>query len=231
MDGEPPKDINQLPLSEIKKGHALIRNELPEQRQAEVNQAFTRMKNGEITRAEYAQILEEQFRKAIEEGYPSEKFLVNLIHNSIDAAKDFPLDAAIEAVEFSGEQLVNKSGKYDGQTKTDMKAGGNTLKGVGSVAGGVTNAFSFDSGVKGDMEDRDKTVGEAISHNLAGLGATSVGGLIGTAIVGATVVLVGADSAPAVVVAGVSFLVGAATYVIFEEAYDSNLFGIQDGLD
>lgn len=74
------------------------------------------------------------------------------------------------------------------------------------------------------MEERDETVGEAIPHNLTGVGVASLGGVLGTVVLGVT-------SAPAIIVAGVSFLVGAATYVIFESLYDSNLLGIQDGLD
>lgn len=74
------------------------------------------------------------------------------------------------------------------------------------------------------MEERDKTVGEAIPHNLTGVGVASLGGVLGTVVLGVT-------SAPAIVVAGVRFLAGTIVYTIFNSLYDSKVFGIQDGFD
>lgn len=74
------------------------------------------------------------------------------------------------------------------------------------------------------MEERDETVGEAIPHNLTGVGVASLGGLLGTVVLGVT-------SAPAIVVTGVRFLAGTIVYTIFNPLYDSKVFGIQDSLD
>ncbi|HLQ97663.1 MAG TPA: T7SS effector LXG polymorphic toxin [Candidatus Dormibacteraeota bacterium] len=110
---------------------------------------------------------------------------------------------------------ISKSSSWsDGFFKTAnyLKWGGWALTGLGVYVG-----------YQGDR-DNGKTVGEALTHNLASLGGSALGaGLtFGAIALGASPV--GWAAAAGI---GISF---AATFT-FEYLYDNNIFGVQDGLD
>lgn len=235
--------IHEMPLSEIKKTKDNIIEQLSEERRAEVNQAFANLQSGHISRAEFLDIVHGHLVASIEEGYPSDSFLKNLGHQLKRNSKDTVLDTLENALEAKGLSMITQSGEYvirkgikgpvgnnsfvmiDEEIATNsrkMYTKGKWVTRAVKGGGAVLTGIGFGMGMYDDMTERDKTFGQAVSHNGASLGvvlATTAG--IGLAVAGA----------PAVLAIGATVVVGIAAVSIFEAAYDSNFGGLQDKLD
>ncbi|EUJ28497.1 hypothetical protein MFLO_12156 [Listeria floridensis FSL S10-1187] len=87
-------------------------------------------------------------------------------------------------------------------------------KGAGWAVAGVTTVW----GIYDDISNNDKTVGEAITHNVVSTGATMGGAFLVGAMVSTNPI-------------GWGFAAGVAIGAGFSWAYDNNFLGLQDKLD
>ncbi|MBC1504087.1 T7SS effector LXG polymorphic toxin [Listeria booriae] len=105
-----------------------------------------------------------------------------------------------------------------------MKYGKNIAT-FGKVLGYGFAAVGFGLGMYDDMNDKGKTVGQAISHNAVSTGIGIGSGFLGAAAVGLLVSNPGGWA----VLGGIA--VGTIVSVGFNYLYDNNILHIQDGLD
>jgi len=237
------EEIHEMPLSEIKKTKDSIIEQLPEERRAEVNQAFYLLQSGQISRSEFLDIAHGHLVASIEEGYPSDSFLKNLGHQLKMNSKDAVADTLVESLKASGVLVIQRTGDYVlkhgirgpvgdnsfvimddelADKSRKMYTKGKWITRVAKGGGALLTGIGFGFGMHDDMTERDKTLGQAISHNSASLGVVA----LATAGVGAAVA-----GAPVAVAVGVAVGVGILAASAFEAVYDSNLFGLQDKLD
>ncbi|MBC1446060.1 hypothetical protein HB805_05805 [Listeria welshimeri] len=116
--------------------------------------------------------------------------------------------------------MVNPNGVGSQMIKygKNISTAGKSL-GYGFVVAG------FGLGMYDDMNDRGKTVGQAISHNTISTGIGTGAGILGTVGVGLLVSNPGGWA----VLGGIA--VGTIVSVGFDYLYDNNILHIQDGLD
>lgn len=182
-------------------------NQLSESDQENLNQAYIKLKNGEIDRGEYSNILKEKLANSINEGTMSEGFLSDLLtyldENKFDIAKSVGKDAIVSALEKSGLATIRKSGKIninegikgpegensfvlsDEETterSNKYNSRGKWLGRIGKGLGGVFAGAGLIMGYKEDRKGNNKTMGEAFTHNAASFGAGAAGAGIATAL-------------------------------------------------
>lgn len=197
------EDIDELPMSEIKKGKDQALGQLTESGKQKVNNAYTQLENGEIDRATYANILQEQLAEGIEQGSTDEDFLMYLVNyldeNKGDIGKGIVLDVADKSIQQTGYALLrqrvneviekgipgpegeNSFHMIDEKTANRSSKFGKWGQGIKTTskffAGPVLSGVGLYWGYQSDIDD-GKTPGQAISHTgtsfLAGMGGTAV---------------------------------------------------------
>lgn len=108
---------------------------------------------------------------------------------------------------------------------TKVAQNGQHIAGAGKWRGRGFVVAGFGMGMYDDMANKDKTVGQALSHNTVSTGVGIGGGALGALAVGALVT----NPAGWAILGGIA--VGTAAGIAFDYAYQSNFLGLQDGLD
>src|SRR5699024_8446552 len=233
--------------------------DLNEPSQAILNQAYTKLKNGEIDSDKYYDVLsvlkksngdlsEEELNEEVPEG-----FVEYLNENRAQIARDLGVPVGASMMEQKGtvkfgaliqrfkaipgpagpnsfnmvnsksERVASPFFKADSSVRTAGKAIGKGFIGLG-----------FGLGMYADIAEKDKTWGEAITHNVVATGI-GVGSTMGTATVLTTAATAVIGATPvgwaAVGIAAGATVVGVVATNTFNYLYDHNILGFQDGLD
>lgn len=242
------EDIDEMPMSEIKKGRDQVLGQLTESGKQKVNDAYTKLENGEIDRATYANILQEQLAVGIDQGSVDEDFFTNLLHyldeNKGDIGQGVALDVVDSTLQQTGyallRQRVNevvekgikgpegKGSFYMIDEKTANRSNtfgkiGQGLKTTSRFLGPALSGVGLYMGYQGDIED-GKTAGEAVAYT----GTSFLAGVGGAALMGAAFsnpVGLAAVGATAAVIAA-----GTVTSLAFDWAYD-NVEWVENSVD
>ncbi|UJW56913.1 LXG domain-containing protein [Bacillus sp. A116_S68] len=218
--------IEGMSLDDIEKAKNATVEGLSDEGKTVLDYAYNQLKNGEITRSKYLEIVNGMVKW---DNNPNEEmteedisFLDYLMENSQWIGGEVGLPVIGELIRRYGERerargtaLLTRMITVRGQNFSSFgqslgKWGGTALSGVGA-------AFGFHD----DVTNHDKTYGEAFAHNGAVLGAGFIPA-IAVAAVGVTPVgwaAAGVAAAGALAAAGFNYL------------YQTNWLGIQDGLD
>ncbi|MCR6109796.1 hypothetical protein HXA35_05515 [Bacillus sp. A301a_S52] len=218
--------IEGMSLDDIEKAKNATLEGLSDEGKTVLDYAYNQLKNGEITRSKYLEIVNGMVKW---DDNPNEEmteedisFLDYLMENSQWIGGEVGLPVIGELIRRYGERekvkgtalltrmITVRGQKFSAFGQWLGKWGGIGLSGVGA-------AFGFHD----DITNHDKTYGEAFVHNAAVVG-------VGFAPAIATAVFVGTPAGWAAV--GVA-AVGTGLAIGFNAAYHNNLFGLQDGLD
>ncbi|WP_416150195.1 T7SS effector LXG polymorphic toxin [Salipaludibacillus sp. HK11] len=125
---------------------------------------------------------------------------------------------------------VTGVGDFATKTSNVITKTGQFVQGAGRSLGGVFIVASAGVGFYEDLNEKGKTVGEAIAHNGASVVAGLAGGAAGTGLVtGLATVFAVSNPVGWAIVGGVA--VGSVAAWGFNYMYDNNVAGIQNGLD
>ncbi|WP_018932442.1 T7SS effector LXG polymorphic toxin [Gracilibacillus lacisalsi] len=117
--------------------------------------------------------------------------------------------------------VVTKVGHAAAKTSNHLSDSGKFLLGAGKTLGRSFIAVSAGVGMYEDIFEKDKTIGEAVAHNLTSVGVGLVGGAAGLGLAG----LLATNPIGWTVGLGIGLTWS------FNYAYDNNVLGLQDGLD
>jgi len=165
---------------------------------------------------------------------------------AIKTVGEYIMEAAPDLIEGFGNSMITIGGKMlnagiagpAGSNSFIMLNNATALKGsnwlryggklasAGKALGVGIAVVGFGVGMYDDINNKGKTVGQAITHNAV---ATGVG--IGAAAITTTIATVALTTTPVgwVILGSAAVSVGASK--IFDAAYDNNFLGVQDGLD
>lgn len=122
-----------------------------------------------------------------------------------------------------GEYLTKDNPKLEKEAEKLLKKSDKALK-IAKGAGPAVASATFIYGTLDDKFGEDKTWGEAISHNTAGLSGTLAG-------IGLTAGAVAIGASPVGWAANAGAALGVGVSYGFEYLYEHNTFGINDKLD
>lgn len=193
--------------------------DLNEPSQEILNKAYTDLQNGKIDETQYYNYLTEL--KGMQSGENSVK----------EVSKGF-LDYLNENVkEIHDLAGVNTIGAYveKGVTEHGKKVLSESVERAGKAVGGVFMGANVALGMYDDLNNNDKTPGQAVTHNAAVIGTGIVGDAVATGAVVVGAAILGTTPAGWAIAAGIA---GAtvATWG-FNYLYNNNKWGIQDTLD
>ncbi len=210
-----------------------------------LNQAFTDLKDGKIDQDTYYAVVDELKNLQDNDGDEEAEVSENFVHYIIDhfgvmagSVRDNTIATYIkESFKNYGDDLLTRadlveqmSGNQPSSTSNYLRDKGNKLLNAGRAVGGGLSALTIGYGTYQDYKNTDKTMGEAFTKNAASAGAGALGGVAVAGAIKAGALAVGAATPVGwTIVAGVA--VGTVVTMGFNWAYDSNLFGLQDGLD
>ncbi|MFJ6413340.1 hypothetical protein CHI12_06520 [Terribacillus saccharophilus] len=246
-------NIEHLPMAAIAAAKDHKSDGMHESFRVLLDHALTDLQQGNITREEYYDIytlasktkvtLKEE---ELEEDVP-DSVLDYINENKEKMQKDFSNDFLANVLQQVGRTTTKLGGFITVMTGTRGPDIPNTFVMVNPNTAGFTNSLKntgqailnggkwlgrgvmgvgFGVGMYEDMNQKDKSFGEALVHNSASLGIGSAGAFLGTA---ATAFLLGSNPAGWAVLGGVA--VSAVFVGGFNYFYDNNILGLQDGLD
>jgi len=222
-------EIPSKPMYEIEKMYEEISGNLNSNDRAVLEYALEDLKAGRIDREAYASYFMAIVHK--ENSYdPPDDFIEYLGENSVSIGIDAAEEVLVETLTKTentqqAANLIEKMFRSKTNKITDFIAKhGSKLQGAGHAIGPLTSALGVSLGVYDDMENHDKSIGEALVHHLTSLGTGLIGGAGGAAVV----TIFGGSG---LIVGGGSILLGTAAVGIFDMAYEHNFLKLQDGLD
>ena len=246
-------NIHDLPLQTIAKANSDGLDGLDENFQVILNKAYEDLEQGNITRETYYSIFSTVNKTKgnlteaeLEEEVP-ESFWNYVNDNKDKIGENLSKDLLSTSVQQIGIATTKLGGLINVVTGVKGPSGPSSFVMVNPATSGASNslihygskitsagkwlgrgfmAAGFGIGMYDDLANKDKSVGEAITHNTTALGIGVAGSAIGTA---ATAVLLGSNPAGWAVLGGVA--VGTGLVTAFNFAYDNNFLGLQDGLD
>ncbi|WP_158591826.1 ribonuclease YeeF family protein [Oceanobacillus halophilus] len=245
--------IETMPLYAIEKAKNQSIEELSDESQVILNHAYQDLVNGNIDRSDYYTIFSSLEKmngnvtaEELEEDVP-EGFMDYLKDNNEKIGRDLGVNLFSATLEQVGVGTMKLGGMINVLTGTPGPSGANSFVMVNQRTSRISNAFiengktvntagkvlgrgfmaaGFGIGMYQDIAQKDKTVGEAVSHNTAALGVGIGGNAVGMA---GTALLLGSNPAGWAVLGGIA--VGTTFTVGFNYMYDNNILGLQDGLD
>lgn len=119
---------------------------------------------------------------------------------------------------------------YSASLATPILKAGKYVTGAGKALGVGFMAVGIGVGMYDDIKNNNKTAGEAVAHNTASTGAGVLGSIGGTAATTGVLTLLGISNPAGWAILG-GIAIGAVATGVFNYLYDSNKWGIQDGLD
>jgi len=259
------KDYNQAQKEEVmekaKEAKDSAIKDLNGPSQALLNQAYTKLKNGEIDSDKYYDVLsvlkktkgnlsEEELNEEVPEG-----FVEYLNENRAQIARDLGVPIGASTMEYKGTVKVgafiqrfkaipgpagpksfNMVNSKSAHVASPFFKADSPVRTAGKAIGKGFIGLGFGLGMYSDIAKKDKTWGEAITHNVVATGI-GVGSTMGTATVltTAATAVIGATpvgcAAVAVGIAAGATVVGVVATNTFNYLYDHNILGFQDGLD
>lgn len=213
--------------------------DLNEPLQKVLNKAYTNLRNGEIDETQYYSYLAEL--KGMQSGESpdeevSEGFVNYMVDNHEGIKQTLMENIAPAHIGKKGNDVLRRAdlvkamnANKPSPTSNFLSKQGKNIIRAGRAVNGSLVGVSFGVGLYDDLENKDKTWGEAISHN-----STSTGLGLGTSM-GASFAIKGIAGAFGLTAGGWAVVggvvVGTGVTWGFNWVYDNNILGIQDGLD
>jgi hypothetical protein len=247
------ENVEHLPMAAIAAATKKAEKGMDEGPLTILQHAYKSLEKGDITRKEYNAILSTATNKDEPDLEKTDTF-IDYTNKNWDK---IGLDAAKDGIANGFEQLgiyIRQSALSDGIelvrdiTAGSLAAGSRTARGradrinrkftlSGKLARGgsaLGKALPYLNASYGFVDDfwikKDKTVGEALTHNVSSLAFGMGAGAAGTAITTGALTFLGVSNPAGWAVLG-TIAVGAAAGHFFNWAYDENFMGLQDGLD
>ncbi|MYL40640.1 ribonuclease YeeF family protein [Virgibacillus salexigens] len=249
--------IKNLPLYEIEKAKNESLKDMDELSQAILNNSYKDLENGVIDREQYytnlsvleklkGDLSEDELKEDVPDSFLGylkgnvEKIGTNL---GVDITATTLQQVGYGTTKFGG--LINiisgihgPSGsnsfvminKRTARLSNSFIKNGENIRTAGKVLGRGFMAAGFGVGIYVDLAHKDKTVGEAISHNSAALGVGLGANILGKqAVTAVGTMILGTNPVGWAAIGGV--VAGITVTTLFNFAYDTNFLGIQDGVD
>jgi hypothetical protein len=247
------ENIQYLPMAAIAAARKDAEKGMDEGFQVILDHAYRDLEQGEISRDEYFSIFltattnNGGIAQIDTKDEVPENFWEYLDSNKEKISKDFSKDFTTNLIEQTGimapqisayinEKTGKKGPEGSGQfimlnSKVEkftrwLRIHKQTIEKTGKWLGRGVTALNFATGMHEDLTKKDKSIGEATTHNVASTTVSVASGYLGSA---AIAFALGSNPGGWAVLGGVA--VGTVLSSVFNYAYDNNFLGIQDKLD
>ena len=224
-------EIRNMPMSEIEKMYDNVYDDLPRNDKKLLEKMYQDFLNGDIDRDDFADF----FTTIVHKGDTydaSDNFIEYIGDNASDIGVDLSEDILVEILKDSGNtqkaaSIIDKAFGSDSKKITDfVTKHSSKLQGAGISMGPLFTMLGLGTGIHNDMTEHDKSIGQAITHNMGSIWSGALGGAGGAAIVTAAL-----SNPGGWIIGGGAIVGGTIVSTTYDYLYENNILYLQDGLD